>query len=67
MHRSTLKASEVEALTFIYTPAAQGAPRPWTPRVGSGTVGVAFFSWALIAALAWSKFAAFTAAERYGL
>jgi len=66
MNRSTLKASEVEALTFIYMPAAQGAPRPWTPRVGSGTVGVAF-SWALITALAWIKFAAFTAPESYGL
>lgn len=66
MNRSTLHASEVEALTFIYTPAGQGAPRPWTPRVGSGTVGVAL-CWALVAALAWIKFAAVTAPERYGL
>ena len=66
MNRSTLRASEVEALTFIYTPAARGASRPGIPPVGSGTAGVAF-SWALVAALAWIKFAAFTAPERYGL
>jgi hypothetical protein len=66
MNRSTLKASEVEALTFIYAPATQGAPLPWSPRVSSGTVGVAL-SWALVSALAWIKFAAGTSPESYGL
>ena len=66
MNRSTLKASEVEALTFIYAPATQGAPLPWNPRVSSGTVGIAL-SWALVAALAWIKFAAVTAPESYGM
>ncbi|HYM26654.1 MAG TPA: hypothetical protein VET66_00765 [Steroidobacteraceae bacterium] len=64
MNNSTLKASEVEALTFIYTPAARGATRFWTPR--SGTVGVAL-SWTLVAALAWIKFAAVTPPESHGL
>ena len=66
MNRSILKASEVEALTFIYAPATQGAPRPWTPRLSSGTVGSAL-SWALVAALAWIKLAAVTAPDSYGL
>ena len=64
MHRPILKASEVEALTFIYAP--DGVPRPWNPRVSSGTVGMAL-SWALVAGLAWMKFAAVTAPESYGL
>ena len=63
MHRSTLRASEVEALTFIYAPAA---PRPWAPPVGSGAVGMAV-SWVLIAALTWIKFAACAVPESYGL
>ena len=66
MNRSTLKASEVEALTFIYAPATQGAPLARSPRVSSGTVGVAL-SWALVAALAWIKFAAVTGPESYGM
>jgi hypothetical protein len=66
MNRPILKASEVEALTFIYAPATDGVPRPWNPRVSSGTVGMAL-SWALVAGLAWMKVAAVTAPESYGL
>lgn len=66
MNSPTLKASEVEALTFIYAPATRGAPLFRNPRAGSRTAGMAL-SWALLAALAWIKFAAVGAPESYGL
>jgi len=68
MNPSPLKASEVEALTFIYTPrvrAAQtAAGHPWVSR--SGALGMAI-AWVLLAGLAWVELAGAAVPESYGL
>src|SRR5262249_43480482 len=65
MNQSTLKASEVEALTFIYAPDDPfGSLRRLGPR--AGTRGYAI-GWLLLAGITWLRLAAFTAPESYGL
>ena len=71
MNAPPLKASEIEALTFIYTPDApalfgQMSPK-WVKRARSGSGLMVAIAWVVVAALAWVEFASRTAPESFGL
>ena len=64
MNSPALKASEVEALTFIYTPSDPlESARRLAPRLGSGALGVAV-GWVLLAGITWVRLATCGAPRR---